>query len=481
MINSRVFRNSILLNVCKRAAIMGCLIFTLLIYTSAVWAGDINGDEARVVAAASGTFTYEGKTYKAYSSYVSELYSYLSSDDVDLSAAQADKAINYIYSNVTTGISSGYIYEVGGEEATNIDDDDVIDLDDWLPKVDEEEPDTTEDASEAAKRASDKEVEEMFQSIEDETAERGKHSSKPKATETDAEIILTDNSLIITGGSEEHIISYEEHIIPQVFPGMLIIIGIVILVIDILLAIILLTKKCMRFAHTDNRRPRKGHTARRRIRKICRNTFTVTSAVAVMVLLINISLSIGVYNSNHIIQNIQSSGYFRYAYTKYLANENSSVETAEEKMSYDEFLVEEKKSLETLSTSDITKGTSIAPYVKSIQKDMKESLIISTILMMVALIISIVFNIFMDLRRDRGVKSIAVSELIGTLITIVATIIITVLHRTSKVFIEPDYLYNFLNSHIDWMTKILLITGFFGAVIGLSLTGLYRNMRRDKN
>ena len=51
---------------------MGCLIFALLIYTSAVWAGDINGDEARVVAAASGTFTYDGKTYKAYSSYVSE-------------------------------------------------------------------------------------------------------------------------------------------------------------------------------------------------------------------------------------------------------------------------------------------------------------------------------------------------------------------------------------------------------------------------
>ncbi len=475
--------NNILSKTCKYLLLAVCFFFALMISTSVIWAGDINGDEARVIAAVSGTFSYDGKTYKAYSSYISELYSYLSADDVDLTASQADKAINYIYSNVQSGISSGYIYEVGGDEAK--DDENTIDLDDWLPKVDEDEPEesSSEEAAEKAKRASDKEVEQMFQDIESENAERRAHSTKPKATETDASIVLTDDKLIITNGDEQHVISNEEHIVPELLTGLLVIISIAVLIIDSIVAIILLTKKCMRFKRGGSKRPRKGHTTRTRIRKVCRYILTATSAVAVAVLLINISLGIGIYNNNHIVQNIQSSGYFRFAYTEYLTNEisNSDDNDASDKLSYDEFLIEEKKSLETLSASDLTKSVSIAPYIKSVQKDMKDSLIISSVLMTLALIISIILNVFMDLRRDRGVKSIAVSELIGTVVTIVAAIIISVIHNANKVFIEPDYLYNFLNDHIDWITKILIIVGFFGAVIGLSLTGLYRNMRRDKN
>ena len=39
-----------------------------------VWAGDINGAESSVLGAAGGTFTYKGKKYRAYSSYLNSLY-----------------------------------------------------------------------------------------------------------------------------------------------------------------------------------------------------------------------------------------------------------------------------------------------------------------------------------------------------------------------------------------------------------------------
>ena len=84
-----------------------------------VWAGDINSEESRVISVATGTFTYDGKTYKAKSSYVRQLYGYLSKDGVDLTSEQADYAINQILSNVETGVKRGYIYEIKEEAGTN--------------------------------------------------------------------------------------------------------------------------------------------------------------------------------------------------------------------------------------------------------------------------------------------------------------------------------------------------------------------------
>lgn len=77
-------------------------------------AGEINANEARLVSAASGTFTYEGKTYIASSQYVGELRSYLCKDDVDLSAEDVSSLISDMYANVETGVKDGYLEEVGG-------------------------------------------------------------------------------------------------------------------------------------------------------------------------------------------------------------------------------------------------------------------------------------------------------------------------------------------------------------------------------
>ena len=65
-----------------------------------VQAGEINANEAKLVSAASGTFTYEGKTYHASSQYIGELRAYLSKDDVDLTAADVSSLISDMNANI---------------------------------------------------------------------------------------------------------------------------------------------------------------------------------------------------------------------------------------------------------------------------------------------------------------------------------------------------------------------------------------------
>lgn len=88
----------------------------MLFFSCPVMAGEINADEQEVIAAASGTFEADGVIYRAKPEYLAELISYLSRDDVDLSADTCQAAIREMYANVTTGIEEGYIYAVKDAE-----------------------------------------------------------------------------------------------------------------------------------------------------------------------------------------------------------------------------------------------------------------------------------------------------------------------------------------------------------------------------
>lgn len=102
-------------------ALTGALI-VVMVNVEIAYAGDINGNEAGVLAAAQGTFEYEGKKYAAKSEYVDQLRSKLSQDGVDLTAVQASEAIAAIYGNVATGISKGYIIEITDNVPDNTED-----------------------------------------------------------------------------------------------------------------------------------------------------------------------------------------------------------------------------------------------------------------------------------------------------------------------------------------------------------------------
>lgn len=74
----------------------------------------MNGAESSLYAAASGTFEYNGRTYKAAPEYLSQLSSYLNRPDIDLTAAQAESAKSQMYANVAEGVAQGYIIPTDG-------------------------------------------------------------------------------------------------------------------------------------------------------------------------------------------------------------------------------------------------------------------------------------------------------------------------------------------------------------------------------
>ena len=91
-------------------------------YAFTVFAGDINAAESSVISAASGTFEYEGATYRAYADYVSELSAYFAQDDVNLSEADAQDLISSINASVGDGVASGYLYKISDNDEMSTED-----------------------------------------------------------------------------------------------------------------------------------------------------------------------------------------------------------------------------------------------------------------------------------------------------------------------------------------------------------------------
>ena len=509
------------------------LITLIFIYVpcNRTYAGNINDNEATVLAVASGTFTYNGKTYKAKSEYISELYSFLADDDTDLTADQAREAIDYIFSNIKDGIDSRYVYEVGGSDDkngknknssdssnsndanntnnssdsnnlndpanSNNDDQNHYDLDsnenqNPLSNSDSNGSDSQEDA----KALSDKQLSDLFNKIDENQKLRDR--TRGTASDTDATIIVDDSSITITTPKSNVKLYKDSRIIPVWILMTIVIISGGCLFINLLLAIILITNKCMRFNKQEKSGRRKGHRHRRKVRKICRNIMTVSSAISISLVCLILAIMVGFFNSGEILQNIQNSGYFRYAYTEYLTDIVESAQTANTAdtssaqpeslsySSYDAFIVQEKIAIDkTLAGSGTPDGTeisdmSIAPYIKRVQIDVKSYLIVCTVLSVLAVIISSVCNIFMDLRRDRGVKSIAISVTASVAVTFASALLLKMLHIESRFFVEPGYLYSFLADQMDWIIKVFVIIALFTSAIAASLVGLYKSMRRER-
>ncbi len=517
-----------------------------------VWAGDINGDEAGVIGAASGTFTYKGKKYRAYSGYINQLYSYLASDDVDLSPGQAQRAISYIYSHVETGIARGYIYEIGGESDPDVKKTEASTEDPTTSteKKTEKKTEATEAKTEAiteeastegtvtpqtTEAGDDQETEDIFSKIQENQNVAEQLNNRVKPEDAEATAIIKDDTIVIDTGDGDPIeLDSKSRIIPASWPRFIMILGIVTFALTVFVCLFLILKRCMRFGKSDRRKPLEGHRKRRRIRKYCRRVLTVTTAVSIGALFLLLAISTIIFNNDRILQSVQESGYFRYAYIEYLSEqgrgedgkltESTSVgstedvsgvnkttteapttessekieestvekkeetaekkeETVEKPLSYDAFVIREKQAMEQLLLGNrdvIYQKSNVAPYVLRLKEDLQFSVIFSGALLFISLLLGCIFTIFMDLRRDRGIRMIAVSELIGTGIAGVITILLIVLNPVKHFFIEPDYLFVFFKNHIDRLIQVLSVISVFGLVTGMALVGLYFSRRKAK-
>ena len=100
----------------KRCSLLSLLFPTFLMvmfFCTPAYAGSINGNEQSIVSVINGQFEQDGVIYKVRQEYINSAMSYLQQDDVDLTAEQAQSVISEIYSNVQTGVDSGYLERIG--------------------------------------------------------------------------------------------------------------------------------------------------------------------------------------------------------------------------------------------------------------------------------------------------------------------------------------------------------------------------------
>ena len=83
------------------------------------FAGNINEHEQRLIDEVSAPVVYEGKEYVAKEEYVTRLAMYLNQDNVDLTAAQVDLAVQKFLDNIAMGIAEGYMEEVKSSAGNN--------------------------------------------------------------------------------------------------------------------------------------------------------------------------------------------------------------------------------------------------------------------------------------------------------------------------------------------------------------------------
>ncbi|MGN0384893.1 MAG: hypothetical protein ACI4EX_03335 [Lachnospiraceae bacterium] len=90
-----------------------------LIPSVAVFAGDINAQEQRLLDAAGQQYLYNDVMYKATDSAIATARSYLLQDDVDLTKEQVDSALSQIYNLIPDAIAGGYMVPVEKPKPVN--------------------------------------------------------------------------------------------------------------------------------------------------------------------------------------------------------------------------------------------------------------------------------------------------------------------------------------------------------------------------
>ena len=465
------------------------------------FAGTINSEESRVIAAASGTFSYDGKTYRADQAYINSLTSYLSGDDVDLTAAQADKAISKIYSSVADGVARGYLYEISStpqEEATTETSEEVTtETSDNQEKTTTQETTASERENDSNDKNSSAEKEETVP--QDEISEAAEITKKleqrPSKEDADVSVEMEKESVTFTTKGKGPIrFSKTEQMIPQKVILIIDGIAVVLLGITIICCGILIITKCMVFKKHGSRKARPGHSKRRKIRHYTRAVLTVTTAVCLIGILLLSGIRIGLFDKNAIMQNMQSSGYFRYAYSEYLldmADElysnykdgDSDIANLNDVKSYEEYLFTIKQnSVKVLegNTDILIPDSNVTPYIYNLKTSYNELFSVAGIIIILNILLGILFMIYMDARRERGIKHVAVSVLLSSICMIFFTVVMAVGKPYLYMYIEPDYLYLFLMECIKRCVMVMICVTAFSLVIGMILIGVYRNYVNNK-
>ncbi len=477
----------------------------------------INANEARVLAVCSSTFSYNGKLYRAKSEYIAQVTAYLLRDDVDLTAEQANAAINYIYNNVAQGVSGGYVYEVvviddgdddQGEfttttQASTSEDDGSGDTT-TVTTTEEPEGDTTQyklpddipvdeygNIVIEGPPKSDIDLDEnLKKELQDYSGRKSEGlDERPDPDKADTNIVYDDDSgdLKIKKGE-----SYEtlQLSLPPVWRIAAWIITAVLLGITVAVIIYAAVNKCFILNNSTHKGGSKGHRRRRSIRKICGRILAVVIAVQIVILSAAASIYIGVFRDDSVMKSLNESGYFSYEYVLYQIDEGVKTDST---LSYEEFLFMSKNEVSTtidayrsteaeinaLRSDDGLLHVAVADYICSIRHSLNSAAGIQTILLLIGTVIAITALMFLEGKRHRGVRKLMGGFFISGVVIMAAAVVLFIVKPYSGLYIEPDYLFIFIKTSMDRMMQVMLIEGVFVTAVSMLLLGVYRGLKNN--
>lgn len=498
-------------------------------------AGDINGEEARVIAAASGTFYYNNEAYAARPEYISQLTGYLAQDDVDLSASQADAAISQMYGSIAQGVAEGYLYKLSDAEDTT---------------EETTEENTTEATTETTKPpimiVPTEEATTEAENPEAGVKEDGSTEESAGAQTTEAVIQQIDKEEAdgkVTYDVEHHTIVYENKdgsekkelpsvnhpldVTNYVHIGNIVIFTM--LGIILLLVLGLYLGKC--FSWQRKKRNRKtaryyvNHKMRSTYRKITGNVYMVIIAAHVMAGVLLLGVGASVFRQSFVIDNLTSSGYYRYVYddmnqaiSRELADQDAeAVDTMMQQVGYDTFLKAAKQQAKSSLSGTIqnydgselqqklmgiecglseeaqqTCANVIVGNVQSYSMDMVASSIYgikqgywafmkqTLPIMAVNMLLMVVIVILMDRYHHRGVRYIARGVIAGAVIALLFAIGLYVMKPYAKIYMQPSSLYLFMRDYAKHAAMIVGAIASMAVLVGVLLMTLVGVVRKSQ-
>lgn len=526
------------------------LCLTLLVLTGTgikSFAGDINGEEARVIAAASGVFYYNNEAYAAYPSYISQLSGYLAQDGVDLTAAQADTAISQIYSSIGQGVSEGYLYKIGEVEDEETTEESTTEE----PFVSDKPPimiipDTTETAgntNENGNQADGNQTDDQTgaNSQNDDAFAGHTVEDEKKDSDTIKQVDEEEATGSITYDVETHTIVYTDTDnntvteLPSIAKPLDVtgyvhtayIVFLLMLAVILVLIVGLYLGKC--FPWQRKKRNRKtaryyvNHKMRGRYRKVAGNIFTVFIAVHVLTGVVLLGMGASMFRTNFIIDNLTSSGYYRYIYDdmrssvqRQLAKEGEEVaDKLLAEIGYDAFLNASKKQVQNSlagieTTYDVEelqkKLMAVDCGLEQDQQEMAVNVVIGNmqtytmdmvgssiygveqgykyfakhtiIIMAINMILMMVVAVLMDRYRHRGVRFTARGVIAGSIIGMIGAGIMYVLKPYEKIHMQPASLCLFVRDYLQHAMVIMAAIACIAVLAGVFLYVLVGVVRK---
>ena len=319
-----------------------------------------------------------------------------------------------------------------------------------------------------------------------------KTDDRPDKDKADAKVHIDEDSGEIYVGTGDDVRKIDKYF-PDWLVNVITWVSIIMFTITAATVAVGLAFKCIVFKERKRRKYRKGHSRRRKIRRVMRRVLTFTTGISMIIAMAAGVMAFVFLRSDTVMQNLNKGGYFRHEYTNYLARSADEISTNEaaleldgsvEILGYEEFLFKAKKevtqSLAGGNASEKVLHVNVAENIYDIKSEFRSRLLIPVGLAAAAALCGIAAMYLSDGLRSRGLRFIAMAFVIAGLVLLMAGIALKIVQPHTKIYADPDYLYAFIKEVCISAERSAVLVGVFLTAIGFMSFGLYRSVKKKE-